>query len=140
MSPIQPVLSLKHPLDKPHELIWVVDNTVTFIILTCAEENVAIMCACFPLIASQFQYFSEKIHSRWKIYSSNRSASGGRPIRLQSRTKESGASKIQDMYTSEEQLHTGGASSRTVIRASSETNDSAPMAGKIFVRTDLESQ
>ena len=36
---------------------------LAFIILPCAEENVAIMYACLPLIVFQLKYLSEKIQS-----------------------------------------------------------------------------
>lgn len=110
-------------------------DTVTFIILTCAEENVAIMCACLPLIASQLKYLSEKIRSYLRSDSSNSLGASGRVIRLRSRENNQAGSKQENSDRSQEQLQAGP---QTLIRASSERDDIIAPTDQIRVETDLE--
>ena len=52
---------------------------MTFVIFTFAEGNIAITAACMPLIASQWLYYSQRLHS------SRGTGSGGSEVSLKRR-------------------------------------------------------
>lgn len=110
------------------------DDTITFIIVTCADENLAIMCACLPLIASQLRYMSEKVKSYLRDRPSENSGTNEGAIRLRS---------CDNQAVSNEQVPEHGSgqfqpSLHTMIRASSERNESIAPSDQIRVKTDLE--
>ena len=97
---------------------FALDDTVTFVILTCAEESVAVMCACLPVIASQMRLYIGKVRSSKQ--SSDRSGLTGQIIRLSDQKWRDGSSSGQDVSPSQEHLHSGP---QTSTKVSCDTDD-----------------
>ena len=104
---------------------------MTFVIVTCCEEMVAIMCACVPLIASLWKWHADKICSSRRY---GLSGASNRPIKLAFWKSNS---KIANSTPSVERLDNGSAA---VVRVSNERAQSLTEVDPttIRVKTDLE--
>ncbi|MCJ1405216.1 hypothetical protein MMC11_008443 [Xylographa trunciseda] len=84
-------------------------DDVSFVILTLAEANIAIVAACAPLIASQWQYLFKKVHfSRSEASFGSKVLLKPRHEKLSLRTLDTSDSQEQLRGESHEHSRTGG--------------------------------